>query len=259
MAELNIRLQQLESRLQNLVEGGSAWLFPDSRKLPNLAHRLVEAMRQGLHEGTQGEALAPNLYILIAHPEHARLLQADPALLGELRHVLEVVGTEAGVVFVASPVVRIVAAEEIIPGDIQVLAQNSLQDLPQTSAIPVSSRDTSSLDAGEAFLIVDGTQIYPLSQSMVSIGRREDNQLVIDDPRVSRLHAQLRFVRGRFIIFDLGSTGGTFVNGQRIRECTLHPGDVISLAGISLVFGQDAQDQTETQDLPRLTNKEFDD
>jgi pSer/pThr/pTyr-binding forkhead associated (FHA) protein len=66
-----------------------------------------------------------------------------------------------------------------------------------------------------------------------------DNQLVIDDPRISRNHAQLRAIKGRYVIFDLNSTGGTFVNGQRTSQSVMYPGDVISLAGVPLVFGQD--------------------
>jgi pSer/pThr/pTyr-binding forkhead associated (FHA) protein len=90
-----------------------------------------------------------------------------------------------------------------------------------------------------AFLIIGGTKIVPLTRSVVNIGRRLDNHVVIDDPRVSRAHAQLRIVRDRFVLFDLNSSGGTFVNGQRADQSVLYPGDVISLAGVTLIFGQD--------------------
>ena len=90
-----------------------------------------------------------------------------------------------------------------------------------------------------AFLIIGGTQIFPLDRSVINIGRRLDNHIVIDDPRVSRAHAQLRIVRERFVLFDLNSSGGTFVNGQRAEQSVLYPGDVISLAGVTLIFGQD--------------------
>ena len=90
-----------------------------------------------------------------------------------------------------------------------------------------------------AFLIVEGVKVHPLTESVVNIGRRLENQLVIDDPRVSRNHAQLRAIKGRFVLFDLNSTGGTFVNGQRTSQTVLYPGDVISLAGVALIFGQD--------------------
>jgi len=90
-----------------------------------------------------------------------------------------------------------------------------------------------------AFLIVGGTKVFSLDHAVTNIGRRLDNHLIVEDPRVSRYHAQIRYVRGRFIIFDLNSTGGTFVNGQRTTQSVLYPGDVISLAGLPIVFGQD--------------------
>ncbi|MFN3309189.1 MAG: FHA domain-containing protein, partial [Anaerolineales bacterium] len=92
-----------------------------------------------------------------------------------------------------------------------------------------------------AFLIVNGVRIFPLDQAVVNIGRHPDNHLVLDDPRVSRQHAQLRAVRGHYLIFDLGSAGGTLVNNLRVRQATLSSGDVISLAGVPLVYGEDAQ------------------
>jgi pSer/pThr/pTyr-binding forkhead associated (FHA) protein len=90
-----------------------------------------------------------------------------------------------------------------------------------------------------AFLIIEGVKVHALDATVVNIGRRLENHLVIDDPRVSRNHAQLRAIKGRFVLFDLNSTGGTFVNGQRTSQTVLYPGDVISLAGVALIFGQD--------------------
>ncbi|MGD8457618.1 MAG: FHA domain-containing protein, partial [Anaerolineales bacterium] len=79
-----------------------------------------------------------------------------------------------------------------------------------------------------------------------------DNHLVIDDPRVSRTHGQLRAVKGRYMLFDLKSSGGTYVNGERINQVVLHPGDVISLAGVPIVYGQDAiRSISETQEYQR--------
>ena len=90
----------------------------------------------------------------------------------------------------------------------------------------------------DAFVIIDGIRVIPLNLAIVNIGRRIENTLVVDDPRVSRTHAQLRAINGRYIIFDLNSTGGTFVNGKRINQSVLYPGDVISLAGAELIYGQ---------------------
>jgi pSer/pThr/pTyr-binding forkhead associated (FHA) protein len=53
---------------------------------------------------------------------------------------------------------------------------------------------------------------------------------------VSRHHAQIRLRFGQYVIFDLGSQAGTMVNGKPIQQKALEPGDVISLAGVSLIY-----------------------
>ncbi len=90
----------------------------------------------------------------------------------------------------------------------------------------------------DAFVIVDGIKVIPLNQPLIRIGRRLENNLVLDDPRVSRTHAEQRAINGRYVLFDLNSTGGTYVNGVKITQSVVYPGDVISLAGVNLVYGQ---------------------
>jgi len=90
----------------------------------------------------------------------------------------------------------------------------------------------------EAFVLVGGVKVFPLTESVVTIGRQLGNTLVIDDPRVSRKHAQLRAINGRYVLFDLDSSGGTLINGHRATQSVLYPGDVISLAGVTLIYGQ---------------------
>ncbi len=89
------------------------------------------------------------------------------------------------------------------------------------------------------FLIFQGVKAIPLNKPLISIGRSHDNTIVIDDPRISRHHLEIRVVQDHFVVFDLHSTGGTYVNGQRVNQGLLYPGDLISLAGVNLVFIQD--------------------
>jgi pSer/pThr/pTyr-binding forkhead associated (FHA) protein len=125
--------------------------------------------------------------------------------------------------------------------ELHVLASFSNDSVAETQGISPGMLPDPAADSGpsNAFLIVGGTQIIPLDRSVINIGRRLDNHVVLDNPRVSRAHAQLRIVKEHFVIFDLNSSGGTYVNGQRVNQSTLYPGDVISLAGINLIFGQD--------------------
>ncbi len=103
----------------------------------------------------------------------------------------------------------------------------------------------------KAFLIVNGLSIYTLNQPVINIGRDPASDIYLEDKRISRRHAQLRLIRNRFVIFDLGSRGGTYVNGLPVSSFVLKPGDVISLADIPLVYGQDGEQGGElTQELP---------
>jgi hypothetical protein len=73
-------------------------------------------------------------------------------------------------------------------------------------------------------------QEYPLAQEIIIIGREAINDLVINDPEVSRRHARIMLRDGNFQIEDLGSTNGTFVNGQRVTSpLVLYHGDAIEL------------------------------
>jgi len=96
----------------------------------------------------------------------------------------------------------------------------------------------------QAYLIVNGQTYVPL-RSVTNIGRRRDNTIVLDDPRVSRHHCQLRYRFGAYVLYDLGSRAGTYVNNQRISEVVLQPGDVIALAGERLVYTVDEQTTSE--------------
>ncbi len=86
-------------------------------------------------------------------------------------------------------------------------------------------------------------KIFPLEGDVVTIGREAGNGIVINDAEVSRKHTQFVFQGGKYIVTDLGSTNGTFVNGQRLTgQHILQPGEVISLGEqINLLFEAVAQ------------------
>ncbi|MCX6067333.1 MAG: FHA domain-containing protein [Chloroflexi bacterium] len=79
---------------------------------------------------------------------------------------------------------------------------------------------------------------FPMEGDVITIGREIGNGIIINDAEVSRKHTQFVFQGGKFIVTDLGSTNGTFVNGQRLTgQHILQPGEVISLGEqINLLF-----------------------
>jgi hypothetical protein len=236
-----INLKDLEARLQNLVEVRFLSVFPGQKLEDLVVQRLAAAMHANLIAREGGITIAPNVYTIIVHPAASDQWQ-QPRLLETLIGVLKTAGQEAGFVFPSQPEITISTEKSLSLNDVSVMASHRVEPMAETKGMANGkSEETEGLEhiPQNAFLIIEGVRVFPLNQAVVNIGRRMDNQLVIDDPRVSRNHAQLRAINGRFVLFDLNSTGGTFVNGQRASQTVLYAGDVISLAGVALIFGQD--------------------
>lgn len=89
---------------------------------------------------------------------------------------------------------------------------------------------------------------FTLDKNEMFLGRDLSNDLVINDPEISRRHARLFLQGNGYILEDLGSTNGTFVNGQRLMGPNiLRPGDVITFGErMSLVYETSDFDQDAT-------------
>ena len=72
-----------------------------------------------------------------------------------------------------------------------------------------------------------------LTAGRLLLGRSSACQLVFSDDTVSRRHAELRLMDGRWMLRDLGSSNGTWVNGRRVVEAEVGPGDEVALGHCS--------------------------
>ncbi len=233
-------LDNLEARLQSLLEVHLLKYLPGYKVEDRIYQQLANAMHDSLKE-QDGSTYAPNVYVIIAHPSTLARWRYVPTLLKDLANAIHNAGEEAGFHFLSNPTVS-TADDPGMSGDTsQIIASFSSESFAETRGIiidPQTEHPTENIPAN-AFLVMEGTNIFPLSLPVLNLGRKLNNQVIINDKRVSRNHAQLRAAKGRFILFDLNSTGGTFVNGRRINQSILNPGDVISLAGVTLIYGQD--------------------
>jgi pSer/pThr/pTyr-binding forkhead associated (FHA) protein len=99
-------------------------------------------------------------------------------------------------------------------------------------------------------LLSDG-RVYKLTRPFITMGRSATRDIIIPDPRVSRHHAVLRQVSESYILSDVGSTNGTFVNGRRIADThVLQHGDSIRMGMITLLFQHEQYLQYEPVDKP---------
>ena len=90
-----------------------------------------------------------------------------------------------------------------------------------------------------AYLVINN-QIYPISESVTTIGRKLDNDVVIQDPLVSRYHAEIRREGKNYFLHDLESTCGTYVNQKNVTKSQLFSGDIILFANVPIMFVDEA-------------------
>jgi len=83
----------------------------------------------------------------------------------------------------------------------------------------------------------------PFDKDSLTVGRKPDNDIVIDNPAISGHHCRISVQGGTYFVEDLESTNGTFVNEKRVKKSGLHGNDVVGLAKHALVFIEDAPNQ----------------
>lgn len=83
-----------------------------------------------------------------------------------------------------------------------------------------------------------GQQSYPIEKAIINIGRQLSNDIIVEDKRVSRYHAQIKYqVDGQFVIYDLGSTNGITINNTpHMRQHVLRNGDKFTIGSYDFHF-----------------------
>ena len=100
----------------------------------------------------------------------------------------------------------------------------------------MDAQNQNGMNTGKNVFLIINQQITPLTRDVVRLGRQLDNDIVFQEESVSRNHAEIRCENGKYILHDLLSTSGTFVNNRRIERCLLNSGDLISLANVQFMF-----------------------
>src|SRR5881296_4410755 len=235
------------------IEGWSARLFGAKLQPVQIAKRVIRAMEA--HQTISlSKTFVPNSYVVSLSPsDFAQFEQFRRSLEQDLSEAVLGAARDRNYTLLAYPTVEIERDEDLPPGDMRVSCA-----LVDASGDEVSS-DPKALGAVESghTMVLDREKLLrekprapkasvevtsgerssvQLGPEPLLLGRDQQNDVELDDPRVSRKHAEIRLRLGRYTLYDLQSTNGTYVNGRRVAEKVLDDGDKISVGGLELVF-----------------------
>jgi FhaA, N-terminal domain/FHA domain len=245
-------LRSLESKIAGLVEGTFSRAFRSEVRPVEIARKLAREMEE--HKSfSVSRTYAPNEYRVFLSPrDRERFASYEEALAGELAGYLLEHARRERLALLSRPVVEFETDDRLGLGEFGI--QTRVVQPEQEQAQP-PQRDTDSgrtmiySTAGRvaepleerararqetALLLVDGKRMV-IGPAGATIGRSRQSDIVLDDPNISRQHAEIRPRGGSWVIGDLGSTNGVILNGRRIDGPeVVRPGDEIEL-GTSVI------------------------
>lgn len=237
-------LARFEEFAERMVEGSFARLLGSRLQPVEIAKRLARVMddRQTI---AAGKVFVPNRYQVFLHPETlVEFASFQTALEEELATYLAETAQRRQFAFIGVPRVSLRSDPTVKPNVVQIEAHiTDLAgiDIEGPTELKQATRelrveDIRAATPNEPFALVLDDRVLALTQSRITLGRSLDNDIVLDDPSVSRRHAVLVFQHGYYTLRDLNSSYGTQVNGQPIREAVLNDGDRLTVAAVNMVF-----------------------
>src|SRR5712692_8932151 len=226
-------LARFERLMEDAVEGSLRRVFPTTIQPVQLAKAAARAMEEAQVIGLHG-AEVPNSYRLrLASADLQRFADYTATMSRELSRYLVAYARERGLRPIAEPRVELLEDPSVRPGSVR--ADARFVDLAPARATELetavegtrrlrladlaSARPSGPAASERALWITDRAGLrFALEPPLgvVRVGRATDNEIAIDNQNVSRYHAQLRWVESSWLVYDLDSTNGTFVDGQRV-------------------------------------------
>ena len=246
-------LRNLEAKLEGLVEGAFSRAFRSQVQPVELARKLAKEMEDA-KSVSLSRTYVPNQFWVYLSPQDREQFEGyEDGLKKELSDYLLEHARSNGLALLTRPTVDLETDERLSLGEFGIQAKlvkpadagdeaeavegefgHTMVYSPTTGARRVESPR----QATRALLIGHDKRTVVSGDPFV-IGRSRECDLVLDDPNVSRRHAELRREDGGWAVHDLGSTNGIKLNGRRSRGGRLNPGDEITLGLSRLTFEQE--------------------
>jgi hypothetical protein len=225
---------RFEKKVEGAVSGAFARAFKGDVQPVEIAARLQRELDAEAKLMSRNKRLVPNDFTVhLSQHDHDKLAPYANTLNAELGTELRNHAREMGYMFNGPIKIAFELDASLPTGRFTVSSQAVAGITPRGGR----ASDTA-INRAPLVLEVNGTR-HPLQPPGLVIGRGSDADLRINDPGISRRHAQIRVATAgpgvKIDIVDLGSTNGIAVNGQRVHQATLHEGSRIEIGSTRML------------------------
>ncbi len=230
-------LQRFESRLEQAVSGAFARAFRSAVQPVELAAALQREVDNSAQILSRDRRLVPNAFDIELSPlDSERLGPYSETLSRELTTMLQDYAEQQHYVFAGPISIGFDQEDDLGTGRFRVRSRAAAQveaaRRPPPSGVPPAAAPAR--PRPQVVVEVNGTR-HQVTDRVV-VGRGNEADLRINDPGVSRRHAELRVeAAGDLVVEDLGSTNGTLVDGRRVDRSPLHDGATVRVGQTDLV------------------------
>jgi hypothetical protein len=232
-------LDRFEKRLDRIVNGAFARTFKAEVEPVEVAAALQRECDDRAAIVDRTRRVVPNVFTVeLGTHDYERLSPYAEPLDAEFSSMVREHAEEAGYVFFGPVEVSLEEASDLDTGLFRIRSDVHSPPTP-AAAQPVvrqpapTGRPPVSTSSGYAAIELDG-RLFRLDKASTTIGRAPDCDIQIDDPGISRAHARIDLAAPPVVV-DLGSTNGTWVDGRRIQQATLHDGAALALGSTNFV------------------------
>jgi hypothetical protein len=234
-------LQRFENRLEQVVSGAFAKAFRSAVQPVELAAALQREVDNSAQILSRDRRLVPNSFDIELSPmDYERLGPYAQTLSQELTELLREHADEQHYVFAGAVGIEFHQADDLGTGRVRIKSHAEAKvSAPRPEAQPAAGGSLAAFPRRTTVSVVvevNGTR-HPLNPPGLVVGRGAESDLRINDPGVSRRHAEFRITTGKqplVSVVDLGSTNGTMVNGHRVEHATLTDGSTIRVGNTTL-------------------------
>ncbi|MDY6794827.1 MAG: DUF3662 and FHA domain-containing protein [Actinomycetota bacterium] len=235
-------LSRFEKRLEKIFEGPFTKAFKGGVHPLEIARRLMREIDYGKALGVK-ETLAPNRYdIHLSLSDYERLSGYLDSLTSEMESLVITYANEKDYRLLTRPRLRFEPDDALVEGDFSLLAslEDPAGDQPLTERLGMGRMLPEEENRLGVLTILKGDKAghsYYLNEDRTAVGRSDENDVVLVDPRASRFHAEIERATQGYVVRDLGSTNGTMVRGRHVKERLLQDGDTLVMGETEMRFG----------------------